>query len=59
MGTYAEVGDLEVVEDDSVARGALPEADAEATEVGGQAELLGPRGVNVGEADNLGAHQWL
>lgn len=56
-GTYAEVGDLEVVEDERVARGALAEADAGAAEVGGETELLGPGGVDVGEGHDLRAGQ--
>ena len=51
--TYAEVLDLEVVEDEREARRALAQADTSTREVDGEAELGRPRGVGVGEREDL------
>ena len=52
-GTYTEVGDLEVVEDDGVTGGTLAETDAETREVDAETELLGPCGIDVGQGEEL------
>ena len=48
-----QTDNLEVVEDERVAGGTHAEADAGAAEVDGEAELLGPRAVEVGHGDDL------
>ena len=52
-GTYAEVLDDEVVEDERVARRADTEANAGAAEVDGQTERLAPCTVDIGVGGDL------
>ena len=52
-GTYTEVGDLEVVEDECETGGTLAEADAETREVDGEAEGLCPLSVDVSQSEDL------
>lgn len=51
--TYAKVGDLEVIKDNSEAGGALAETDAKAGQVSSETELSCPGSVDVGERDDL------
>ena len=50
--THPDIRDLEVVNDERIARRALPQPDAEPREVDGQAELRGPRRVGVRERED-------
>jgi hypothetical protein len=52
-GAYANVFHDEVVQDEGIASSTLAETNAEAAQVGGEAELLRPVGVDISEGDNL------
>ena len=55
VGLDTDVLDDQVVEDESVAGGAHAEPDAGAAEVDGEAQLLAPCSVQVGDGDDLRA----
>ena len=52
-GTYTEVSDLEVIDDQSETGGTDTQTDTGTGEVDGETELLGPVGVGVRESDDL------